>query len=362
MESPCQDLVSFGFRKSVDVPSLAKSRSLGETLAVACVTFQPGVSTYVSYLPCFEFEHRVVVRHVDDDDCWHELLDGGELGQVRQTALKIAMEALDSDLDLWEVRGQFAFADPDNKTHRLHAQLSRLRLSSLRYEVGQISRASSEFSSLKELSAQLRERVAGAYGLLAEMTTSSLVDKSDAEASQRENLNQLLSVITALVLAPGVVISFDAAVSLTKNPLSLLLACATSSFIAGAIIIGFSGLRVRLTRPRAKVTYGLITLAQIVGIAVCATRSALPQRYELLAIFASLFICCVVVALPWGRRPLSEVAPERWRETWQRIRNDRPEYWEALDSEVPLDKFEGFESGRVAPRITEEAPPNLREY
>jgi hypothetical protein len=256
-----------------------------------------------------------------------------DLFSARQQALGIAIEALDSDLDLWEVRGQFAFADPDIKSHRWHAQRSRLRLSSLRFEVWLISRESSEFKDLASTSLRLRRRVTDAYRLLAEMTNSSLADKGDIEVTQRENLNLLLSVIAALVLAPGVVIGFDSAVRVTKNPLSLLLVCAASSLVAAALIIGFSGVRLRLDNRISRYSYVASISALVTGVILLAFLIKSSQRIEGLTLLTSSLLCAAVLIIPWGRRHESEAAPARWRATWDGIRNDSYEFWSQFNEE-----------------------------
>jgi hypothetical protein len=338
MSKHCDELEKCGFHKRDEYPLIAGLESAGCSVALANIEFAPGVSTYISYLPCMRSQDHVFISHAQDgqSECWHRMSDDVDLFRARQQALGIAIEALDSDLDLWEVRGQFAFADPDIKTHRWHAQRSRLRLSSLRFEVGRISRESREFKDLASTSQRLRSRVTEAYRLLAEMTNSSLADKADIEVTQRENLNLLLSVIAALVLAPGVVIGFDSAVRVTKNPFSLLLVCAASSLIAAALIIGFSGVRLRLGNRISRYSYLASISALVTGVILLAFLIKSSQRIEGLALLMSSLLCAAVLIIPWGRRHESEAAPTRWSATWDGIRNDRPESWSRLNEEGSL--------------------------
>ncbi|NNN01445.1 MAG: hypothetical protein HKL86_06410 [Acidimicrobiaceae bacterium] len=335
MDYQCGDLESCGFQRIDPDRRQGAILETDFTIALATRTYQPGVSTFISYVPCKTSDGELLIEHSlnDGSGCWHQLSAGVDRHHARQDALQVGIEALDGDLDQWEVRGQFAFADPDNQSHRWHAQRSRLRLSSLRYEIGQISRESRDFKELQGPLSQLRQRVGEAYSLLAEMTNSSLADKSDIEVTQRENLNLLLSVIAALVLAPGIVISFDSATRLTSNPLSLLLSCCASSLLAAALIISFSGFRLRLNGWIRLLPLVAVSSVAVAAVVLLAFFIHTTQRMEGLALLAATLLCIAALVTPWGRRKEVEAAPPRWNATWERIRNDGSENWNRLNAE-----------------------------
>ncbi len=327
MSSQCQELERLGFDEFHGRPDVGHA-VIACTIPVASRTFQPGVATAVSYWPCVVADAANFVQHEPEGrECWHRLADSADLADVRIVAARRAMESLDADLDLWEVRGQFAFADPDTTSHRWHAQRSRLRLSSLRYEIGRISREFSDVEELNEIAKELRARVSNAYGLLAEMATSSLADKGDIEASARENLNLLLSIVTTIVLAPGVVISFTSALHATTNAMTLLLSCASASLVSASLIVGFSGVRIRLTSAETRWAYAVVmAVLAVAGVAV-ATWPRIGYRGELTTVLGATVMIGVVAGVPWGAKRGAEPAPDHWRAIWDSIRNDRVEYW-----------------------------------
>jgi hypothetical protein len=332
----CCDLEASGFQCLGLTPEPGDLTLAGFTIAVSTRTYEPGVSTFISYIACVKSGDEVVLHHPHSDGsrCWHQLAEGIDRDFARQVAFGIGIAALDDDLDRWEVRGQFAFADPDNTSHRRHAQLSRLRLSSLRYEIGEISRQCEGFDALQPAAQRLRQRVSDAYGLLAEMTNSSLADKSDIEMTQRENLNLLLSIIAALVLAPGVVISFDSVTHLTSNPLSLLLSCSAASLLTATLIAAVSGIRLRLSNRVSVIGLFVVASALFVGVVLLVFVIKTTHRIEGLVLLGAGALFVTALIIPWGRRREAEAAPTRWRATWDGIRNDTDEHWTRLNTEL----------------------------
>ena len=333
MAHHCDDLTRIGF-----APAASPAEGLSDTgvrLALATRTYEPGVATFVTYLPVFDGTARHYVEHPTSSGsgCWHDADASLALTEVRESALRHAIRALDADIDQWEVRGQFAFADPDLTSHRWHAQKSRLRLSALRYEVGRVDRECEEFPRLEPDVRALRQRISDAYSLLAEMTASSLADKSDIEESQRSRLNLLLSVIASLILAPGVVISFASATTARSDPVTLLLACASASLATAAIIIAFSGLRLDVRRGRTVGGVLAVATALLVALVLAIT---VPSPHGDVIVVAVLFAvgCLLTLVAPWGRRPSAASAPDRWRSTWDRIRNDRERSWHELNDGI----------------------------
>ncbi len=333
MTHHCDDLTRLGF--SLAEPPAAGLSDTGVRLALATRTYEPGVATFVTYLPVYDATARRYVEHPTSTapGCWHGADASLDLTAVRESALRHAIRALDADIDQWEVRGQFAFADPDLTSHRWHAQKSRLRLSALRYEVGRVDRECEEFPRLEPDVRALRQRISDAYSLLAEMTASSLADKSDIEESQRSRLNLLLSIIASLILAPGVVISFASATTAHSDPVTLLLACASASLVTAAIIVAFSGLRLDRRRRGAAVSVVAGAAALLVALLV-ATAVPSPHGDAIVVTVVLAIGFLLTLVAPWGRRTGAASAPDRWRSTWDSIRNDRERSWRELNDGI----------------------------
>jgi len=337
-DSSCTALIESGFARQEAAPSgTLTPHPVASVVAVPHRTFAPGVSSWITYEPVVVNTEGVSTSHGEGEQiCWHQMRAGTDFNAARCRAFELAIAALDDDIDAWEVRGQFAFADPNMRTHRWHAQKSRLRLSKLRYEIGVVSQKAEEFPSLGVSVAALRQRISDAYELLAEMTASSLADKSDLEEAQRGRLNLLLSIIAALILSPGLVISFVACTESVRKPsvVSLLLACLISSMVTGDLILALAGVRVALRNTAQR--FGFASLVAL-GVLACVVRGLFVSgaaRIECELIALLLLATGIVLVMPLGRKQEFETAPPQWTATWNAIRNDNEHSWRMLDGQI----------------------------
>jgi hypothetical protein len=79
MSKHCDELEKCGFYKLDEYPPIAGLESAGCSVALANIKFEPGVSTYISYLACMRSQDDFFLDHAQDGQsaCWHRDLSHG---------------------------------------------------------------------------------------------------------------------------------------------------------------------------------------------------------------------------------------------------------------------------------------------